>query len=145
MKRRSFLSMMGAAGLVPAMPALAQPAPVAAGYNRYMYGLAVFHARTRATVSVADLMTRLKVGSGPAEAMIGEMTAKGVIKPTLQSAGGLMRVIDPHHRSSKIDVRSAVRRTAEWLQDDQDKAIMTDEEDAAGASANAREIDHGKV
>ncbi|THH36200.1 hypothetical protein E4Z66_14215 [Aliishimia ponticola] len=93
MRRRQFLSLLGAAGMAPAlpMPAARAAAVGAAGYNRYMYGLAVFHAHTRASISAVDLAGKLKVSLGTAEAMLGEMTAKGVVGPILNSSA--MRAI----------------------------------------------------
>ena len=80
MKRRGFLTMFGAAIAAPALP-MAAPAPAAAVYNRYMYGLAVFHARTRAHVSARGLALGLKVTTAQAEAMIAEMASGGLVKP----------------------------------------------------------------
>jgi len=86
-KRRGFLTMLGAATLAPALPAVS--APAAATYNRYMYGLAVFHARTRAHVSAAGIAYRLKVTTAQAEAMMVEMTAKGMITPVAGKPGAM--------------------------------------------------------
>jgi len=85
MQRRNFLTMMGATALAPMLPALGTtPAAVAAaGYNRYQYGLAVFHARTRANISAAGIAHRLKVSVPQAEAMIGEMIKSNFVKPVL--------------------------------------------------------------
>ena len=83
MQRRHFLTMMGAATVVPALPALGAPAQAAAGYNRYQYGLAVFHARTRTQVSAAGIAHSLKVSLPQAEAMIGEMVDANFVKPVL--------------------------------------------------------------
>ena len=84
MKRRNFLTMMGATALAPALPAFGAPISVAAGgYNRYQYGLAVFHARTRANISAAGIAHRLKVSMPQAEAMIGEMIESNYVKPVL--------------------------------------------------------------
>ena len=84
MKRRNFLTMMGATALAPALPAFGAPVSVAAGgYNRYQYGLAVFHARTRANISAAGIAHRLKVSMPQAEAMIGEMIENNYVKPVL--------------------------------------------------------------
>ena len=119
MKRRGFLTMLGAAGLVPALPMPVSAAPVAAGYNRYMYGLAVFHARTRASISATDLMARLKVSAVQAEAMMGEMTAKGVLTPVVNAAGGAARALDPHHASpARTYLRRAVRNLVEDVADE---------------------------
>lgn len=81
MKRRSFLTMLGAAVAAPALPMAAAPAPVAAVYNRYTYGLAVFHARTHAHVTAAGIAKRLKVTPAQAKAMISEMSSAGLVKP----------------------------------------------------------------
>lgn len=116
MKRRNFLSLLGAVGLAPVLPLPAGAAPVAAGYNRYMYGLAVFHARNRASVTAADLVAKLRVNAVTAEAMMGEMSSKGVIAPALNAAGNAMRTIDPHHRSGQV-LRNAARQAADWITD----------------------------
>jgi len=79
MKRRGFLQLLGAAAATPLMPGAALAK--AAGYNRYQYGLAVFHARTRAHISARGIAHRLKVSVPQAEAMIGEMVDKGLVKP----------------------------------------------------------------
>lgn len=87
-----------------------------------MYGLAVFHARTRATLSAADLMARLKVSAVQADAMLGEMTAKGVITPAVQATAGVMRAVDPHMPSQSDVLRNAARRLSDWVQHEVDQA-----------------------
>ncbi|MGJ8546244.1 MAG: hypothetical protein ACSHWZ_12445 [Sulfitobacter sp.] len=100
MKRRAFLSLIGAAAAAPALPAFGVQGGAAvfavsgavsraAGYNRYLYGLAVFQARTRASLNAADLIARLKVSAPQAQAMMHEMTARGVLSPAL---GGTVQV-----------------------------------------------------
>jgi hypothetical protein len=91
MKRRNFLGFLGAAIAAPALPAIA-PAATAATYNRYTYGLAVFHARTRAHVSARGIAYCLKVPTAQAEAMIAEMSANGLVKPVF-GAGGNVRAV----------------------------------------------------
>lgn len=83
MQRRHFPTMMGAATVAPALPALGAPAQAATGYNRYQFGLAVFHARTRTQVSAAGIAHSLKVSLPQAEAMIGEMVDANFVKPVL--------------------------------------------------------------
>lgn len=124
MKRRSFLSLLGAAGVAPMLPVPAGSAPVAAVYNRYTYGLAVFHARTRASVTAADLVAKLRVSAATAEAMMGEMTTKGVIVPAVQAAGGAMRVLDPHRRARPSPMlRDAARRLSDWIDAPRDHIV----------------------
>jgi hypothetical protein len=79
MKRRGFLQLLGAAAATPFLPM--GTAVQAASYNRYTYGLAVFHARTRAHVSARGIAHCLKVSVPQAEAMIGEMVNNGLVKP----------------------------------------------------------------
>ena len=91
MKRRGFLSMLGAVAVVPALPAVAAPAATAT-YNRYMFGLAVFHARTRAHVSAGGIAFRLKVTTAQAEAMLTEMASKGMVTPVTGHPGAMRAV-----------------------------------------------------
>lgn len=122
MKRRNFLSMLGAAmtaPLMPVKPLAAAPAAVA-GYNRYQYGLAVFHARTRASLSIADLMGRLNVSSTTAEALMAEMKAKGVIAPMANAAAGAMRAVSAH----KTDPRPVADRLASKAKDIVQKSLQ---------------------
>lgn len=110
-KRRNFLTMLGAAATAPLVPArvMAAAPAAAASYNRYQYGLAVFHARTRASLGVADLMSRLNVTGATAEAMMAEMKSSGIITPVLNSAAGAMRAISPN----STDPRSITERLAD--------------------------------
>ena len=91
MKRRGFLSMVSAAAVAPVLPAISAPA-VSATYSRYMFGLAVFHARTRAHVSAAGIAFRLKITTVQAEAMIAEMATKGMVTPVLGKPGAVRAV-----------------------------------------------------
>ncbi len=100
MKRRGFLSLLGAVGIAPVLPLPWPAAPVAAGYNRYIYGLAVFQTRIRASFSAADLMTRLRITSPVAKSMIREMTADGAIAPAMSATGGALRTFNPYRKTA---------------------------------------------
>ena len=120
MKRRNFLTMIGAATLAPALHSLGGTpvATAAAGYNRYMYGLGVFQARTRAGLTTVELMTRLKLNKVQAEAMIGEMTASGVFSPITSA----VRVATTKTTPRKPYVRKAMRQVEAWLDEQPDTA-----------------------
>lgn len=130
MKRRGFLSLLGAAGLAPVLPALPAVPAAAAGYNRYMYGLAVFHARTRASITAADLAAKLRVGLGTAEAMVGEMTAKGVLSPVLHSVSmrAVNQVSGPFSGPFSGPVSGAPASTAGDVLDTLDTVLKRDED-----------------
>lgn len=87
MKRRSFLSLLGAAIATPALPAAAP----AASYSRLTFGIAVLHARTRAHVSARGLAWCLKVPLPQAKAMLSEMAARGMVTPV--GLSGQMRAV----------------------------------------------------
>ena len=119
MKRRNFLSLLGAAGTAPLLPLPANAASASLGYNRYMYGLAVFHARTRASLSVADLVTWLRVSTATAEAMMGEMSARGVLVPALNAASGTMRAVSPTSRPASAIARKSGAAVRQFLRPDE--------------------------
>ncbi|SFT07306.1 hypothetical protein SAMN04488040_3003 [Sulfitobacter marinus] len=109
MQRRSFLSMIGAASLTPLLPTVGASAPAAAmasGYNRYQYGLAVFHARTRIELNAADLIAKLRVNPAQARAMMGEMSASGVLT---RGASGAV-TLSQNRITAKPYVRKALRQ-----------------------------------
>lgn len=114
MKRRGFLSLLGAALAAPTLPAAAA-AP--ASYSRATYGLAVFHARTRAHVSARGLSWCLKVPMAQANAMMAEMTRTGLVTPV--GLGGQMRAVSnilqpqPWHVGASTATHSAQRRTTD--------------------------------
>lgn len=89
MRRRGFIQLLSAAIAAPALPAVAAPAAATSSYSRYTFGMAVFHARTRAHVSAAGISYRLKVPLAEAEAMIAEMASKGMVTPVLSKPGAV--------------------------------------------------------
>ena len=116
MDRRRFLSVLGAAAAAPAVPFVAGGAPAravtAAGYNRYMYGLAVFHARSRAHVTAADLMARLRLTGVQADAMMAEMASSGVLSPV----SGTVKMATHQSKPGKPYIRKAMRHLQELLE-----------------------------
>ena len=125
MKRRNFLSMLGAAVTVPMIPvpamagASATATAAAAGYNRYQYGLAVFQARSQASLGIADLVARLHISTAQAEAMLGEMRASGIVAPVMNSASNAVRALTQHNRDSRPVIRDAARKLAKLVDSDE--------------------------
>lgn len=121
MKRRGFLRLLGAAVAAPTLPAVTPKAAVAATYNRYTFGLGVFHARTRAHVSVRGLAHRLNLSPEQARLMLAEMAERGLVTPIAGTGGSVRAVsnilkpdmwgLDRSARAARAQVRLA--RTAE--------------------------------
>ena len=93
MKRRGFLSMVGAAGLAPVLPSLAVPTPGGVGLGAY--ARAVMHARTRSQISAKGLAFCLKISAGQAEALMGRLASKGVIQPIAGTARAASTITNP--------------------------------------------------
>lgn len=110
MKRRGFLTIFGAAAATPFLPMSAASAPVAATFNRYTYGLAVFHARTRAHISARGLAHCLKVTMPQAEAMIGQMAHEGLVNPILGASNGSVRAVSNILRPDTWGLETAARQ-----------------------------------
>jgi len=121
MKRRRFLSLLGAAVAAPAIPVSAAATPTAAIYNRYTYGLAVFHARTHAHVTARGIAKRLSVTPAQAKAMLSEMASAGLVKPVgvtgtnMRAVSNILKPdawgLDAATRRARADARRA-RKTA---------------------------------
>ena len=108
MSRRGFLSMLGSAAVMPAVPlrgAFAAPA-AAAGYSRYMFGLGVFHAATQPTLTAAELASQLRIPLEQSSVMIAEMQAKGVLK---KGASDVFTALRQHGGKPRTSQRRAAR------------------------------------
>lgn len=94
MKRRGFLTLLGAAGLAPALPGL----PVAAGSatSSGLYARALAHAQTRASVSAKGLAHCLKISASQADALMARLRTQGAIAPTQGALRVASRVSNPH-------------------------------------------------
>ena len=85
MKRRRFLSLVGAAGAVPMIPALPSvaAAPVAApatviSFNQFTYGLAALHTRIEGAVPLADLAKRFGLSPSQTEVLAQRLVSDGL-------------------------------------------------------------------
>lgn len=82
MKRRRFLSLIGAAGAAPLLPASAlTTAMPKAAFNTSAWNGAVLHAQSTRFLSAFGLSKALNVPAGQAQALMAEMAKRGVIAP----------------------------------------------------------------
>ncbi|MEJ6399259.1 hypothetical protein [Yoonia sp. 208BN28-4] len=82
MKRRSFLTMLGAALAAPAMPAMGQ------GAARNLSAAVAAHARKYPLVSVIGLSRRVGVPMPEAEKLLLDLSRRGVVGPVHGCANG---------------------------------------------------------
>lgn len=68
-----------------------------ASYSRYMYGLGVFHARTKASLSATELVKKLAISPAQANAMMNEMIASNVVTTT---RAGVVQAVSQHMKPS---------------------------------------------
>jgi hypothetical protein len=122
MKRRNFLSLIGAATTAPLIPTIgAASAPL---YSRTAFSRAVMHARLRPHVSARGIAFRLKVSTTQAEGMIAEMTSKGLVRPISGGGGVHVRafsnIVKPQAYGAGTAARNAradaaTRRQADFI------------------------------
>lgn len=109
MKRRKFLSLIGAVTTAPLMPTLGATTPQA--YSRTMFSRAVMHARLRPHVSARGIAYRLKVTVPQAEKMIAEMASKGMVRPVLNGGGVHVRAMSAIVKPQAWGAGDAARRS----------------------------------
>ena len=121
MQRREFLTMIGASALAPVLPSVSASAGAAAHYSRYQYGLAVFHARTRAQVSAAGIAHCLKVSLPQAEAMVSEMAKANFVEPILggNKVQAVSKITKPDFMGFERTARQSRRATRHTRPDQQ--------------------------
>ncbi len=112
MKRRSFLSLLCAATAAPALPAGGAVTKAAAGYNRFTYGFAVFHARHGGAFGAGDLASAMKVSTGQAQSMLAEMSRDGIIRPAF---GNMVEAVQVH--GGKRGGIGFLKKTTETVRD----------------------------
>jgi hypothetical protein len=79
MKRRNFLTLIGAAAtapLIPALPAAAAPA-TALNFNQFTYGLAALHTRIEGGLPISEISRRFKLAPHQAEALAQKLVNDG--------------------------------------------------------------------
>jgi len=82
MKRRKFLGMFGAAIAAPLAPMPAMGAATSgAVYSKSVFHAAIIHAQSRVSFSVWGLAQTLGVPVATAEAVMSDMTKRGIIGP----------------------------------------------------------------
>ena len=80
-KRRGFLAMLGGAFAAPLMPSVSLGAATKAAYPASALHAAIYHAQTRVNFSVFALAQQLGLQLGQAEAVMTEMTKRGILGP----------------------------------------------------------------
>ncbi len=105
MKRRGFLRLLGAAATAPLMPALPTvAAPAAATVTPAALHASILHAQSQISISRWGLMTKLGVTKTEADALMVELSNRGVIGPLSGMKGGSpwarSRIAQPAFRKS---------------------------------------------
>ena len=139
MKRRGFLAMIGAAAVAPLMPAAGTAQAVT--YNRYTYGLAVFHARTRAHVSARGIAHCLKVSVPQAEAMIAEMANNGLVKPVF--GGPNVRAVSNILKPDAWGLDKAARQARAKIRRDRNVQLQIEDQSTLMGHLRQMCVDYG--
>lgn len=115
MNRRDFAKSLAALGLAPALPSLpaaAAPAPAAAAFTPYMYGLGAHLARSTGGCSAAILARKLSLAPAAAQAMQAQLLRQGIV--TAPNAAGLAIASEPYMQGAKL-MRAAVGSSTDGL------------------------------
>lgn len=80
-KRRGFLGILGGAIVAPLMPSASFGAATKAAYPASALHAAIIHAQTRVNFSVFALAQQLGLQLGQAEALMGDMSKRGILGP----------------------------------------------------------------
>ena len=141
MHRRSFLTSLAALGIVPALPlgALSSTATQAVSYNRYMYGVGVFHARTRASLTAAELAAKMAIPQAQAKIMIGEMMSRGVVSP-LSGSAGMVRAVNSIQQPN-YSARDLIDKATDWLDQHVDDEIGLEKTETTQVPSDADKTD----
>ena len=81
MKRRGFLQMLSGALAAPLMPSASLGAATKAAYPASALHAAIYHAQSRLNFSVFALATKLGLSLDQAEALMSDMSARGILGP----------------------------------------------------------------
>ncbi|SLN30771.1 hypothetical protein PSJ8397_01402 [Pseudooctadecabacter jejudonensis] len=81
MKRRGFLQLLGGAIAAPLVPNVAVGAATKAAYPASALHAAIYHAQSRVNFSVFSLARQLGLDLDQAEALMGDMSSRGILGP----------------------------------------------------------------
>ncbi len=81
MKRRGFLQMLGGAFAAPLMPSASLGVATKVAYPASALHAAIYHAQSRVNFSVFALATKLGLSLDQAEALMSDMSARGILGP----------------------------------------------------------------
>lgn len=81
--RRGFIGMLGGAFAAPLLPSvsLAAASTSSVAYPASALHAAIYHAQTRVNFSVFALASKLNLNLGQAEALMGDMSKRGIVGP----------------------------------------------------------------
>lgn len=105
--------MVGAAGLIPAIPALPMAAAPAVAPSSVQYAWASYYAQVHNAASPARLSAALKVSPQVAQGLMNKLLANGVI--TAPGSAGISAAVKPFHKARHL--RPTAQGLAQRAQD----------------------------